>query len=724
MRFLVPLIVGVALGLGVGLSVGGNGGGELPQTYDKISEPRAEPLAADPTADETAEVETASLSEGTPTEMLASARSVIEELGIEPGDGNLVGSIATADGVGLAGVAVVARVQDNVYASSGRERKLAHESTLDEFLQQSALEYSYESQLTRATVSGEAGEFTLEGMREDTPYRLTLKLEGYKFKQTQGPRTPKAGSAVVFEATPLAQVRVDLTLPDGSIPLKGQVRFAQERQTRRLVWHRDKPVLDIEPGSYRVFGIVDDYKSKEASVSLVVGQLETLDLALAARVGLRGRITFPPGEHTDRAHVRYRLAVTDETPSPEEFGDVGKHAFARNGEFEIFDMPPGRYHIGIGRGWDDTQYVETVEIPEGIIEHEFVLPALDPEGILRVLSLTSDGTPLQPRVSLQIRRPNGGNSFSGGTTATKAPDGAQLIHLDSAHRELLEGKRDGQLFVSLEATDFGTEQFEVDPGQREYEVRFRAPGTVQVSVSGAYHELVGSLSASLASKDGPNLHWRRNNNQVTADGSAKLGPVAPGDYLLEINVEGLNGFAIQQQAIHVREGENKVGVEIPALYRCKIQFPREAPVDNVRLHRLDGLEAATRWIQVSDNTAQIEHLAAGSYQVHAENEVMFLQIPGPEVVEFTPESVNAVEVIGDSLPPSFTTLGLEVGDIITAIDKAEFTSYKQIQVAFRNAKLEDSVPVHVLRKGQRIVVEGSLDNIWVGSRNLVPVLKE
>ena len=75
------------------------------------------------------------------------------------------------------------------------------------------------------------------------------------------------------------------------------------------------------------------------------------------------------------------------------------------------------------------------------------------------------------------------------------------------------------------------------------------------------------------------------------------------------------------------------------------------------------------------------------------------------------------------LPEGFVTLGLQDGDLIVGIGDQNFDNYKQMVVAFQTARFEKSARIHIIRGRVAVILQGSVQGLWVGSPNLVPVLR-
>ncbi len=196
MKATLPLIVGLLAGLSCGFIVGKMTSDSwlveaplatIPSQSQRERPPKQEqPPLESPTPDD------AVADDDSPASYEAAVARV-QDLNIGEGDGAIRGRVLTPAGEPIRGVQITATPSEDFFTRAGDERKDVREASLEEFIEQSAIDYVFQTRLGRATETHEDGSYTLDGLVADFKYRVAASLEGYTFERVDGPRHASVG---------------------------------------------------------------------------------------------------------------------------------------------------------------------------------------------------------------------------------------------------------------------------------------------------------------------------------------------------------------------------------------------------------------------------------------------------------------------------------------------------------------------------------------------------
>jgi hypothetical protein len=283
---------------------------------------------------------------------------------------------------------------------------------------------------------------------------------------------------------------------------------------------------------------------------------------------------------------------------------------------------------------------------------------------------------------------NGGSSRSGLSGLSRQSAG----HYRVAARGLEAGNRlsgSGPVTTTLTATheDFGAQSVIVKANAPTLTVQFEAPATVDVVVqgytSGRYWVSVTGAGRSAFSSG------RDDQGLVDAEGHARVGPLAPGDYTVVLQAAGDSGghFGRKRLAsveITVRPGENSVSIPLPTLHEVRVEAPGLGEGSALTLELQDAGFYDRHEANVDGSgVATFEGVPAGTYRLRSRgaSAPMTIQVP-PTSHVFEAKEVNALAVSIQDPQGLLGAAGFQTGDLIYGANGTEFANMVQVQTRF------------------------------------------
>ncbi|MCI0652346.1 MAG: hypothetical protein L0Z55_10730, partial [Planctomycetes bacterium] len=210
---------------------------------------------------------------------------------------------------------------------------------------------------------------------------------------------------------------------------------------------------------------------------------------------------------------------------------------------------------------------------------------------------------------------------------------------------------------------------------------------------------------------------------VAADGTATLGPVEAGSYdlILSVQSDGYWGVECARVAVSLSAGANTASIAMPPLHAVTMLFEDGDTRGNVRVQRVGAPQHEQRHVNLGkDGRVTIRHLLAGEYTVtrwggKAEG-MMTVRVPDSAEVVFAPTPVNAMRVTIADAAGQLARAGFEDGDLIVAIEGAEFEGTRQLQLLFMSNMAKEQCKFAVLRGSERIEVTANMRELERGSQ--------
>jgi hypothetical protein len=517
------------------------------------------------------------------------------------GNGVISGTVATADGEGVAGVFIIA--QPVPVPSQPGTRSAPPEPDLDSSIR-SAIESTHRRVTgTRRATTGADGAYRLAGLG-DVGYRLRPYAEHYSVRAARGQKVygVKPGDTVDFTASQIVAVRV---LVEG-FDLSSGERITIHRgpdedylaRSGGSHWSPDRPVLSLPPGKcllQAVQGRDRMRKSKPVEVTLLFGAPETtVVLRLEERPGLKGTVILDPTLAVTRLEVK-ALPFTGDQPPDVKDRMVSRKAQRgrydrRTREYSFPKITPGRYLVWVTFSGERMMGSAVVEIVDRVVTQDIETGVPDAASYV-VLHITGpDGEPVDPgKISIGTSYRGGNMHYTGGAGAIPLKDGTWLLAPEPAIG-LRDDQKGGTNTFGISHRDLGRREVPYNPkDKRTLECRFEKPIALTVSIRGLERAGLGA-SASLYLKTS-----LETNGLSLSGGRARqegerfvLDKAQPGEWLLVLIHQGEGGFVVVDRLpVTLAEGSDHISWPLPALHNVRVSTADPEKRASLRLIRID-----------------------------------------------------------------------------------------------------------------------------------------
>lgn len=657
---------------------------------------------------------------------------------LSPTTGRLGGMVRLVDGTPLAGVQIAATPQ-SVGLDLAPLAKV--DSDLDGYLATHAELHHRRRAWMRKAVTDGAGAYEI---RDAAPvsYWLAATLDGYRI-ESDAEHWVEPDATVDFVARPAGQVEFQVLMPDGSLGAGAIIRATTTLGHGSSIiedrWAPGQPAWYLAEGSYSAFATMGDgLKSKPVDFVVSAGQpTQTIALQLDRSSGVKGKLYFPTEEEIGHANVwvvpAAMAATTGRELDRQRTNDRREFVSPSSPRFRFVDLEPGAYVVYAGRN-EIAQCSVDVDVGDGVADVELTLPPAE-KGLGVVLWAHAPDGALLETVKVTVRYVEVGSSSGHSSSFPRRRDGSYWIDFD-AYEEIrtalgsAEGKLPAGARIELEVehSTYGMTVVPYAPGAESVRAHFVEAAHLQVTVSGvASNRLEDRIMVQLAEVlPEVDTEWRvrsvphsdHRTSALAGDGQVELGPVAPGDYALQVLYAGggtqrWNPHIVIEQRVTLAAGPNRVAAAVPPLYAIEIRFAENVKARHWNLEPLGG-DHPGHWIggaPKEGDVARFEGLLAGRYRldVHSESgrERMFVEVPAGGELTFEPMAANCyqVSVWKDGL---FRELRLADGDLLIGIGEVDFTSETQADALFDRALAEESMVLRFLRSGQtfEVTVDG------------------
>lgn len=761
MRTLIVLLTGLLLGalLGaVGMSVFS---GERPRavaaaTHAPVRERDEDAVRGAPAPAMVEEAVAArSVSMAAETAIPAELDDAVESLGRRApaaagrGERVLRGRISDPRGEPMAGVLVRATRRGDLVPRPAEPARDATRpppaESLEEKLRKTIAEHYRNGAEVVETRTDAQGRYELAQLR-DGEWRLSVWQARHAFRNTRGGEGEldvRPDATIDWIARRKEARALAVLLPDGAAAPYARIearRDGRDDVQTTLEWSRAQPEIELEPGAWEVRARLGhpregpafaDYLGSEWSAFAVVADADDapVELRLKTLRGLAGRVTLSNGDVPQQVVVRLEKLEAGQGVDVERLrSNAAPDALSDwigDGRFFFEPRDPGRYVLAAQRHWGGTILAhQVIELADALVTRDLSIAVLERAGCIEAVARAPDGT-VVPDSHLFWRRETGDSRQQDDAICEAREPGVWWLPLDADHsmgfRLLDAWPARTRLWLVARAPDWGETMAEVWPSSRAVELRYATPATLTVHVAGLPDDDERRVRVSLAKRGTGIEAWGGNaSGNVDRDKrSVRLGPIAPGPYkvTLWVHGNGRNGWGSSEAGaldVHLASGPNEASLALSLLHSLTLRLPAGTQ-GGLQLERV-GPEGQRRnhWSNIDVTGAQPvatwSDLVEGDYRVHlASGErpgVMQLRVPQCGTsIDWEPMEVNALRVRMYPTPGELAGLGFEEGDLVTAIDGRDVTSFVDLQILWTLARAQRRIPLTVVRRGEARTLE-------------------
>lgn len=700
----------LAAGPGGTSSAGGSQGGSENLARDPRG-PTAVPASAPILNAPRAEVELSS------SRVARAAEAVVTpEIEALAGSGVFTGEVLQLGGEPLGGVWVEAVASS--FGSFGDASEVGAAAppvqSLEQALQAAAEDWARDRTRRVHTQTDANGRFAISGLDPQQRYRLSAYREGWTFRQDLSRGSIRPGAEVRFFGRQVVPVTVQLVGPDGGEFAEGAVEVEFADSGDDYAWSSEEPVLRLPVGRARLRGHAQVFeherlrgnaagglRSEWTDVNLDPGSAEVVTLVVEPRVGLFGKLIDPENWGTLESFRVVALELgPGESLDEEILISKAEHSGnVRYGGYSLLDLPPGRFAVGVSSRTNELYASAEIELPEGLVEHDFHIQPPDAERYLTLRASDPEGR-LLTDLDLGLRREReNGRSNNYGLNSRIQPDGSLALYgAKNFYEPWDEGDR---WHLVAEHNLLGENRIELAEGQRQIDWVFQPPGSLEILVQGsAGSPYVDNLSVRVYAivREGDDIDYRgpegRGDSRPDAEGRVRLTGIAPGSYAVRLqhsqngrNRRGWGGSQVlASRELEITSGANSTTLSLPALHEVVVYSPDAQEGQMVwAMAQDDQQEQRGYWNYIQgtfgpDLRARLTGLPAGRYTVQSQESgrSVTVDVPCGEVL-LERRVNNALRVTLSSEEGSLYRAGLRPGDHIVGIGGSRMDDAGEIQ---------------------------------------------
>lgn len=542
--------------------------------------------------------------------------------------------------------------------------------------------------------SDEGGRFELTGLEAGT-HTVQAYAEGYII----GYKEAATGGGIRLIGSPVGRFALDLRLPDGTEPAEAIVIAVSPDGDEQVLasWAPDATELRLSRTQLRVRFLAGKVRAYDwrhhvgEFTSDVITLVPDPDPSRAAEYSVtlkeqtQLRVTVE-----DKSTVLPRLdpwvKLKAQGQSASEASPMKRRG---SGPYMAPDLQEGAYEVLVGRGAEEPEVVQVIEVGPGLNLTEITLGEIDPDSFIVATCTGPEGRPV-PEVSFQYSSNSAGGQHVGGIGGVVMRPGGEYW---LGWTEVLQGRpRTGTTDVEITALA-GSYGSQTKPVGEDGRVAFSfVPGCeLTVMVSDAPRGKVRVQALEVLS-DAPANDFRRYSNKnsavVDSTGSAAIGLLQPGEYTVTVAAQVSDwqyGPPIAQQTVRLTGGPQTLRLACPPLQDLVLLAPDHKPGTDFHLSRVSSTAGQSYGWHASldsDGRAVFSGLTAGPYLLNCWSKEgrgqMEISIPCGEVV-FEPMQANGLLVVRVTGDTAGARAGLMAGDILVGVNE-----HKVGEPLFRN----------------------------------------
>jgi hypothetical protein len=273
----------------------------------------------------------------------------------------------------------------------------------------------------------------------------------------------------------------------------------------------------------------------------------------------------------------------------------------------------------------------------------------------------------------------------------------------------------GTYEIEFGTKKFGKKSVSYKRGEkREFEIRFREPATLAVTVRGfAGSEHADKIELGLVRREG---EGDTKKTAPDAEGRAVLGPVESGDYdvVLFVRCGRHQSIGAVKKPVSLPAGESEATLAIPPLHELVIAGNKGEQYHITADENFGGWFYESRTCG-DDGRATFGPLPAGRYTLRADGKPgdMTVSVPCGEVT-YRASEYNALKVSIQDPDGALAKAGLQDGDLVVAVNGTEFKGAAQMQLLFAGAMGRGDAKLTLVRGSRTVELTINLKDVMQG----------
>jgi hypothetical protein len=621
----------------------------------------------------------------------------------------------------------------------------------------------------REAVTDAQGRYALEGLA-DKAYNLEAWRAHYRIEMSgsEGWRTIAVGRACHFRAIPVRAVRVAVLLPDGGVPEHARISWTASEggANGSSPWRSEEPRIVLDHGTYGLTATIEpntddassfarrfsrrpgdgptdfaSYTSDSQTVSIGEGDLPDLTFQLKGQPGLHVKVLYPTEEHPRSVRIAAVRLEPGKPANPSRLlqsRGVSSLWLEEKTEGALHELEPGTYLVGATFRGNRLGPTATATVGETTSTVELRVPPGDLRDWVRVWVRAPDGA-LVTDASLQVGSREGDQVGTSPANEEPEPEGSYRVEHyssdgmnsrfnfgmidDDSEGDEEEKEKDVRCtwFVKAVSPRFGSAEAAYDPvGDREVTISFAAPAALRVVVAG-WAESPDRERASLTLEPKPESGSTDENSETAVigpAGTATFPPRKPGKYELVLGYgtkKGRRGFRsygwgdkeVSRTPLTLSTGETTVTVAMATLHELVVHFKGDTPnLQSVEPDGSPGDQGSSGSLD-GEGVLRFSDLKPGRYRLVTQDGDMWLDVPSSGPVSFRVNPFNSYRLKVEE-EGYLHGLGLKTGDLVVAVNGAEFKDRATMDAAFLLSLARESSTFTVLRDGQKFDVTGDV----------------
>ncbi len=477
---------------------------------------------------------------------------------------------------------------------------------------------------------------------------------------------------------------------------------------------------------------------------VVVGEGETrLTLQLRGRPGIAVDVKFADAAHTRAVRVAaVRIGGGSggdaRRTAPDLLGGDARSEWTDGtAPVMLAGIEPGVYLVGVTFRGGRVGPTATVTVGTEPARQSFTIDDDGLQDVVRLRVLGPDGAPVTG-VEIEHGVRTAGGSAGASVDVPPGTDGSFLVpHFATGaptlgHSSHSSGNADESLqptyYIEIESPRFGKERAEYRPGaDSEVTIRLREPTTLQVTVAGLDSAEIRSRALLFVDCEGRDRGSE--GVDVPPSGIVTVGALTPGPATIVLRTTTASGrhrrwraryegTVLARRDVVLVAGDNVSSIAVAPSSDLVVSFDASGEAPKLLPGGASGWDGdgVPSGVPAGDGQVRFPGLIAGRYRLKSRAGEMTVDVPTSGVIAFRPRPYNAylLEVEAGSY---LVEIGMRTGDLVVAIDGAEFKDKLTMEAAMAVARTKPLATFTIERDGTRVEVPTDANRFYTDDKS-------